>query len=144
MTQQNVNAAAVAEQNAAEEADKAPKTIFATEEAAKAAWTPTGKARLLKITKEVEGKEDEVIGFVWGHGYDNALAKYARSLGFVSSNAGASGTVTKAAILKAAVDFTEEEWAQLMKARQAGASPAKATEAATTAANKPAANPKKK
>lgn len=113
-------AAAVAEQNGEEsKKDTSPLTIYATKDEAEKAWTPTGKSKVFEIVKETEGKV-EVLGYCWANGYNNACYKYTASLGIKArQTGGGSGTPSKAAVVKAAAEFTDEEFAAIVAARAA-------------------------
>ncbi len=107
-----------------EEADKAPKTVYATKDEAVKAWKPTGKYRVFEIFQEEEGKEEPTsLGFVWGRGYDNAIAKLARTkLGMSASHANGDGTTrtrkpSEAVVKDVLATYTEEQLAALGLAR---------------------------
>src|SRR5207244_3135925 len=99
-----------------------------------------------------------VIGYVWGRGYNDALARWAKAKHEVKasySNGGSHAPTKEAAAASVLSFFTDEEWAALVKARASGATPTQAVKAAVgaepnaklaagvEAATKPAAKPKK-
>jgi hypothetical protein len=109
MSEQNTN---VAEQDGIE-ADKAPATVYATKAEAEAAWKPTGKYRIFEVSKD-----SDVMGYVWARGYDNAIAKYARSQGYSASHSSERSAVTKDAVAEKLKEFTDEELAAMGLSRK--------------------------
>ena len=120
-----------------------PAKVFATKEEAKSAWTPPSPKKGKSAGGESKYKvfdiikDEKVIGYVWGRGYNDALARWAKAQHQVKAsytNGGSAPTqeaVKESVTANVATMFTDEEWKALVKARKAGATPTQAVNAAT-------------
>lgn len=120
------------------EAPGCPAKVFATKEEAKSAWTPPsptkgknkGGESKYKVFDVVQA--DAVIGYVWGRGYNDALARWAKAVHSVKASYtnGSAHAPSKETAKNVVLEFTDEEWAALVKARTQGATPTQAVQAA--------------